>query len=299
MATILITGGSGLIGRRLTGALLEQGHEVRWLSRKAGLQGEVRAFAWDVHAGTLDRAALAGVDHIVHLAGAGIADQRWTNARVQELIASRAASARLLLRAQQEAGAWPRCLVSAAGIGYYGAVTSERILSEDDPPGTDTLARISVEWERAADEWSAFTRVAKLRTPVVLAREGGALPKLARPVRLGLGAALGSGRQCMPWIHIDDMVKAYQQALFDQRWSGAINIVGGNATNAQVMREAARALRRPFFLPNVPASVLRLALGELACVLLEGSPVSGAKAHGLGFAPSHSGLPGALRELLG
>lgn len=299
MATILITGGSGLIGRRLTRALVADGHAVRWLSRKAGRTDGVRAFAWDIAAGRVDPGALAGVDRIVHLAGAGIADQRWTPMRVQELIASRADAARLLLKAAREAAAPIACLVSASGIGYYGAVTRDTPFAEDDAPGTDTIARITVEWERAVDEWSSVCRVAKLRTPVVLAREGGALPRLARPVRMGLGAALGSGRQWMPWIHIDDLVAAYRQALFDERWIGALNIVGGNATNAEVMRATARALRRPFFLPNVPAPLLRLALGELAGVLLEGAPVSDAKARGLGFAPSRTALDAALRELLG
>lgn len=298
MATILITGGSGLIGTHLTKSLLADGHLVRWLSRTAGHRHRVRAYAWDVDAGNIDPEAIREVDHVVHLAGAGIADKRWTSRRVQALIDSRARSIRVLLRAFQEVGSAPRSIVSAAGVGYYGATTSDHILSESDPPGHDTIARISVEWEHAVDEWSALCRVVKLRTPVVLAKEGGALPRLAQPVRFGLGAAIGSGKQWMPWVHIDDLVAAYRQALVNDRMRGAYNVVAGNATNTELMHTLAQVLKQPFLLPRVPGWVLRAALGEMASILLEGSRVNGSRLAASGALLRHTDLQETLGDLL-
>ena len=294
MAVVLITGGSGLIGRALTQALLAQGYEVRWLSRAAGLRNGVRAYAWDVARGALDPQALHGVDRIVHLAGAGIADKRWSQRRVAELITSRAESARLLLRSMREAGCQPQCIVSASGVGYYGAVTRNTPFTELDPPGTDTIARITVEWERAVDECSALCRVVKLRTPVVLAHEGGALPSLAALARWGLAAPLGSGKQCMPWVHIDDLVAAYLRALEDATRQGAYNVIGGNSTNLEFTKVLSNALKRPMWLPRVPGVLLRIGLGSVADILLHGSPIS---SRGIAK-PLHQDLLQAIEDLL-
>lgn len=295
MAVILITGGSGLIGRALTRSLRKEGHNVRWLSRQAN--GTDR-FAWDVAKGTIDARALHGVHHVVHLAGAGIADKRWSNARVKELIDSRAASARLLLNAMREHSTSPKSFISAAGIGYYGAKASDRVFTENDAPGSDTIARISVEWERAVDEWNPLCRVVKLRTPMVLARESGALPRLAVIARWGIAAPLGTGRQWMPWVHIDDLVRIYTQALFREDLSGAYNVnASEQPTNKEFMRALAQAVKRPFFLPAIPAFTLRLALGELSSVLLEGSRASNGKLLTTGFRFTHNELGPALNEL--
>ena len=297
MAVVLITGGSGLVGRALTNALLARGDEVRWLSREAGSYNGVRAFQWDVTNGTIDAESLRGVERIVHLAGASIAGGRWSKARISELISSRAGSARLLLRGVREAGCRPQCIVSASGVGYYGAVTRDEPFTEDDPPGTDTIARVTVEWERAVDEWASQCRVVKLRTPVVLAREGGALTKLAALARWGLAAPLGTGTQWMPWIHIDDLTNAYLRALDDETMHGAYNVIGGNSTNREFMQALAEAMRRPMWLPPVPGPLLRMALGEVAELLLKGSPVSSSRAESA-FPLSGRGLNEALQTLL-
>jgi len=299
MCTILITGGSGLIGTALTKALQEAGHCVRHMSRSAGTRKGVQAFAWNIAKGTMDPKALDGVDHIVHLAGAGIADKRWTATRVQELIDSRALSALLLLRQAKALGIQPRSFVSAAGINYYGAVTGDQRYMECDPAGVDTIGRISLEWEAAVDQWSSLCRVVKLRTPVVLAAEGGALSKLAAPVKWGLGAPLGSGKQWMPWIHLHDLVRAYVQALEREDMRGAYNVnAPEDATNANVMRTVAHVLKRPFFLPPVPGFLLKLALGDMASILLEGSRTSNARLVESGFTFSYPTLDGALRDVL-
>jgi uncharacterized protein (TIGR01777 family) len=298
MATILITGGSGLIGTALTKALLQQGHAVRHLGRGAGRRDGVSHFRWDPVRGTIDPRAVDGVDHIVHLAGAGIADKRWTKARVQELVDSRATTARSLLKAVQEHGATPAVMVSAAGISYYGAITTDHVFTENDAAGDDTIARISVAWEQAVDEWRDRCRVVKLRTPIVLARSG-PLQRMVAPVRLGLGAPLGNGRQWMPWVHIDDLVAIYVKALFDPEMHGAYNVNTGNdVTNGEMMRTAARVLRRPFFLPKVSGFVLRTAFGDLAAILLEGSRASNKRLLATGFRFAHPELKGALEDLL-
>ncbi len=298
MANILITGGSGLIGSALTTALLGKGHTVRHLGRRAGVRNGVRTYAWDLAQGTMEEGVLHGIEHIVHLAGAGIADARWTTARVQELIGSRTTSALLLLGAAERTGCHPLSFVSAAGINYYGAVTSDKVYSEDDPPGNDTIGRISREWEEAVDAWTSRCRVVKLRTSVVLSPRGGALAKLAAPVRWGLGAPLGTGRQWMPWVHLDDLIRAYQLAIDNTAMQGAYNMIADQqVTNAEMMRTVAKVLGKPFFLPPVPGFLLRLALGELSSILLEGSRASNARLLRTGFTFQHPTLEGALRDL--
>jgi len=299
MATLLITGGSGLIGSQLTAALLAKDHEVRHLTRRRMTVGPVRSYLWDVPAGKVDPAALEGVDHIVHLAGAPIVDRRWSETRVKELIASRADSARLLLRTAQTAGNIPKSFVSAAGIGYYGAITSDRIFSEEDPSAQDTIGRISAAWEAGVDAWQAVTRVVKLRTPIVLARGGGALKPLSLLARYGLASPLGSGKQWVPWIHIDDLVSVYQRAIDDARMAGAYNVVADEQPDQRTfMRTLAKVMRKPFLLPAVPTFVMRLILGERAGLLLEGSRVSSARALRAGMQLRFTGLEEAMADLV-
>ncbi|HMC97497.1 MAG TPA: TIGR01777 family oxidoreductase [Flavobacteriales bacterium] len=298
MAVILITGGTGLIGTALTRVLLADGHTVRHLSRNLAKSDGVVTFRWDVTGAWVDSAALNDVVHIVHLAGAGIADRRWTDARVHELIDSRAKAARLLLRVAREQGHFPKSFISAAGIGYYGAITTDQVFAEDDPPGTDTMGRISREWEAGVDEWMPFSRVVKLRTAVVLAHQG-PLARLAAPARWGLAAPLGNGRQWMPWVHIDDVVRVYQQAIAATEMQGAYNVnAGEQPTNKEFMRAIAKALNRPFFLPAVPRLVLKLLLGEMANVVLEGSRTSNEKLIASGFRFRFNTLADALADLL-
>jgi len=299
MATVLITGGSGLIGTALTAALLAQDHEVRHLSRAHKRAGPFRTFLWDIDSGTMDGEALFEVDHIIHLAGAGIADKRWTAPRVHELIRSRTESARLLLRTARDQNVHVKSFISAAGINFYGSITTDHLFVENDAAAKDTIGTISRVWEEAVDEWSPYTRVAKLRTPVVLSPSGGALQKLVAPVRWGAAAALGSGKQWMPWIHVEDLVRIYVEAIANDRFVGAYNVnTGADVTNDEFMRTAARVLGRPFFLPNVPGFLLKAALGELSSVLLEGSRASNKKLLDTGFTFRYPTLEGALRALL-
>jgi uncharacterized protein (TIGR01777 family) len=299
MSTILITGGSGLIGTALTRTLLDTGHTVRHLSRTASFHNGVEAYAWNIERGTMDERALEHVEHIVHLAGAGIADKRWTDARVKTLIDSRSVSARLLLDRVRSNNTAIKSFVSAAGINYYGAGTTDHIHTETDPPGMDTIARISIAWEEAVDEWASYCRVVKLRTPIVLAPNGGALQKLAELVRWGIGSPLGTGAQWVPWIHMNDLVRIYEQALFREHMDGAYNVNTGNdVTNADLMRTIAQVLRKAYFLPNVPGLFLKLYLGELSSVLLEGSRASNTRLMETKFMFEFPTLKEALIDLL-
>ncbi len=288
-----------MIGTALTRTLREAGHTVRHLSRTAGFHDGVNAYAWNIEQGTLDERALENVEHIVHLAGAGIADQRWTDARIKILIDSRCASARLLLEKVRSSGTVIKSFVSAAGINYYGAETSDHIYSETDPPGPDTIARISVAWEEAVDEWASHCRVVKLRTPIVLSPNGGALQKLAVPVRWGLGSPLGSGEQWVPWIHINDLVRIYQQAILQEDMEGAYNVnTGFDVTNADLMRTIAQVLGKAYFLPRIPSLLLKAILGESSSVLLEGSRASNTRLMATDLAFEFPTLKEALINLL-
>jgi len=299
MTTILITGGSGLVGSHLTKLLLGEGFAVRHLSRSAKPDAAVPTFEWDIDKGKVDPRAMENVDHIIHLSGAGIADERWTEKRMQVLYSSRVDAAVLLHREMERNRDWPKSFISAGGINYYGTHTSDRIFTEEDPPASDTLGKLCQAWEGAACEWAAQCRVVILRTSVVLTREGGALSKLVSPARWGLASPLGHGRQWMPWVHIDDLARAYLHAVQHTDMKGPYNIAAPeDVRNREMMREVAHALNRPFLFPAVPRFVLHAMLGELSSMVLEGSRVSNAKLVASGFEFRHPELRPALEGLL-
>lgn len=298
MPTILITGGSGLIGSALTKALTARGHSVRHLSRAPGKRNGVAAFAWNVPQRTIDVSALESVDHIVHLAGENIIAKRWTPERLRLCEESRTESARLVLRAAREVGIRPKSFISASGVGYYGAHTVDHIFTENDANATDTIGRLTRAWEDAVDEWAAVSRIVKLRTPVVLAKNGGAWPRFAQLARWCVLAPLGSGRQWMPWVHIDDLVRAYLCAIDDTAWQGAYNIVAPeHHTNRSFVQAVARAVHRPLFPIAVPGFVLKAAMGEMASLLTEGSRVESKRLGGPDFKFRWRELSGALSQL--
>ena len=299
MTTILITGGSGLVCAHLTKLLLSEGFAVRHLSRSAKPDAPVPTFTWDIEKGEVDPRAMENVDHIIHLSGAGIADKRWTKERMKVLYSSRVDAAALLHREMGKAKAWPKSFISASGINYYGTLTSDRIFTEEDQPAHDTLGKLRQAWEGAADAWAAQCRVVVLRTSVVLAREGGALPKLAAPARWGLASPLGHGKQWMPWVHIDDLARAYLHMVQHTDMQGPYNIAAPeDVRNRELMRKVAQALHRPFFLPAVPGFVMRSMLGELSSMVLEGSRGANAKRSARGCEFRYPGLQAALKGLL-
>lgn len=299
MSTILITGGSGLIGSRLTDALRTAGHEVRHLSRSPQEREGVRAFGWDPSRGTIDREALHGVDAIVHLSGAPMAPQRWTRSRLKELDDSRAGAAHLLRSVVRELGIALNAFISASGSHYYGAATTAHVFTEDDPPGEDSIGQLTQRWEEAAQSFSDHCRVVILRQPIVLAREGGALPRMAAPVRRTFAMPLGSGRQWWPWVHGDDLVRIFVQAIADDRMEGSYNVnASEQVTNEAFMRALAHALHRPFVPIPVPGALIRFAMGEGAAILLHGSRLSNARLLSTGFRFQHDAIEPALGGLL-
>ena len=299
--TVLLTGGTGTIGRRLTQLLKQQGYTVSLLSRSNKPIDGVTVYTWDIHKGELDHRAIETADYIIHLAGAGIADERWTDARKREIIESRTLSTQLLADALANYPHHVKAFVSSSAIGYYGADTGDRPMVESSPAGSDFMAQVVRAWEQSADAVAALgIRTVKIRTGVVLTMEGGALPKLVQPIRLGAGAALGSGQQYMSWIHIDDICQMFIQALEDETWRRAYNAVAPEpVTNEELTRAIAEVLHKPLILPRVPAFALKLVFGEMAIAVLGSSLVLSKRIqHETDFSFHFPKLKDALVDLL-
>lgn len=296
MSRILITGASGMVGTRLTELLLQRGHEVSHLGR-AKKPGRVKSFVWDVNAGMLDTEALQYADTVIHLAGAGIADKRWTSKRKQEILESRTKSTALLIRKLREGNNTVNAFISASAIGYYGMTLSAEEFTEDSPAGTGFLADVVTAWEREADQLQN-ARLVKVRIGVVLDKDAGALPEIAKPVRLGVGAPLGTGDQYVSWIHLDDLCRIFINAVEDKTLQGVYNATAGAVTNRALTAAIAKILRRPLWLPAVPGFVLRLFLGEMATLVLYGSNVTSGKIRQAGFSFTFDTLEKALNNLL-
>lgn len=299
MKDILITGGTGLLGTKMTELLQERGYNVKYFSRNPDKAGDIPAFFWDIQKQEADPAALKNTSAIIHLAGAGVADKRWTVERKEVILQSRTQSAALLRKLLRENDHQVDTFISASGISFYGN-EDDGIMTEDSPPAGDYLADVSRAWEHAADEVGELgLRVVKIRIGVVLSDEGGALPKLAQPVHWWVGAPLGSGRQPMSWIHIEDVAGIFVHALEHQEVQGVYNAVAPNpVTNKEMTKAIARALNKPLFLPPVPAFMLKLMLGEMAEMLLGGTRISSEKIRKTGFVFSFPELGPALHDLL-
>lgn len=299
---VLITGGTGLIGKRLTHMLLQKGYEVAFLSRKKEDIPSVRVYEWDIKKGYIEEGALDNLHFLVHLAGTNVAEGRWTEERKKSILESRTESARLIARKLAERSGKPVAFASASGISYYGQDTGDNRNTEATPPGNDFLSHVSIEWEKAADEIAALgIRTVKLRTGIVISKEGGAIPKMALPARFSVGAPLGSGKQWISWIHLDDMCEMYIEALENERWQGAYNAVAAPpVTNEGLTKAICSVLHRPQWFPNVPAFALKLVFGEMAAVVLGGNYVVNARiADETGFKYHYGDLESALRAEIG
>lgn len=294
MQNILITGGSGLIGQRITDLLEKKGYQVAWLGRTA--HPGRKTYLWNIDKQEIDLDAIEWADAIVHLAGAGIAEKRWSPERKKLILESRTQSARLLFSALEKAKKRPNVFISASAVGYYGFDTGTTLMDESSPPGSDFLAEVVKAWENEAKKMESLDiRTVMLRTGIVLDAEGGALAEILKPP---VAAPLGSGDQWMSWIHIDDLARIYSFALEKTTLQGVYNAVGPNpATNQQLTQEVAYAKGKTYIGFGVPEFLLRLLLGEMAEMVLGGNRVSCQKIQKAGFQFEFYELSAALKDL--
>lgn len=299
---VLITGGTGLVGTVLTTLLVEKGYSVTILTRdknRTSLNSNITYSYWDINKGIIDQELLLSANYIVHLAGAGIADKLWSVKCKKAILDSRVEPIKLIYNSLKNNAHQLNAFISASGVGYYGAVTTDTIFDETAPAANDFLGKTCLQWEQAVDELTDLPiRTVKLRTGIVLAKNGGALPKMMQPFKFGLGAALGTGKQIMPWIHIDDLAQLYCAAIENDNFNGAYNTIAGNVSNKDFSKTLSKAINKPFWLPNVPGFMLKLFLGEMAVILLEGSAASNQKLLQTGFKFQFTDLEKALRELV-
>lgn len=294
----LVTGGTGFIGKHLVRRLERPVVAGRNVHRIKQLLGDVIPCQWQSGA-PLDRSILENVDAVFHLAGESVFSGRWNPARKQQIMDSRLLGTRNLVASLAGLDRTPAVLVCASAIGYYGARGNEP-LNEAATPGTDFLAQVCQAWEEEARQAEKLgIRVVSIRTGVVLGSDGGALPRMLLPFRLGLGGRIGSGNQYMSWIHIDDLVGIFLHAATESKVRGPVNAVAPQpVTNREFTAALARVLRRPAFLA-VPAPLLRVTLGEFAEVLLGSQRVVPEKILQTGYSFAYPQLMGALRNLLG
>jgi uncharacterized protein (TIGR01777 family) len=301
---VVVTGGTGFIGRALCESLARHGHRVTVLTRKGRAASQlfesssVRTVEWNGHDAGVWEESLEGTDAVINLAGAPIADARWTGARKRLLTDSRVHATRCLVRAMSQRSAKPSVLISASGIGYYGA-SDGRVLDETAPPGQGFLADLCVAWEEEARRATEFgTRVVLLRTGMVLERDGGALPKMLLPFRLYLGGPIMPGTQWVSWIHRRDHLGLIEWALTTPTVSGPLNAVAPEPERMQAFCAAlGRVLHRPSLIP-VPETVLSYALGELGTVMTTGQRITPQKALAGGYAFQYPALEAGLRNIL-
>ncbi|MBI2212036.1 MAG: TIGR01777 family protein [Acidobacteria bacterium] len=294
---IVIAGGSGFIGRALTRLFSTRGDNVVILSRDPSAVRDSRGVEWG---GASDawKSEVASASAVINLAGAGIADKRWTAARKREIRESRVSATRALVDAIRETPDLRRVFVSASAIGYYGTGRGD-VLDESAAPGDSFLSQVSVDWENEALRADGAARVVVMRIGIVLATEGGALGRMLLPFRMGVGGRLGSGQQWMSWIHVDDLVAMFAWVIASGSARGVYNATAPEpVTNAELTRTLARALHRPALFP-APAFALRATLGEMAePLLLQGARIVPARALREGFRFAQPRLGEALANLL-
>ncbi len=310
MATVLITGGTGMIGSALTRELLNRHYDIIILTRspeKYSNTSRLSYARWDVDKQTIDGDAITKADYIVHLAGAGIADKRWTSKRKKKIAESRTNSSALIVKALKENVNKVKAVISASAIGWYGIPsfaqgkgTENNPFDENDPAAEGFLATTCKEWEASIDPVvSLGKRLVKLRTGIVLSKEGGALKEFKKPLRFGIAPILGNGKQIMSWIHIDDLVRLYVYAIETERVNGIYNAVAPHpVTNKKLIIHLARTIRGKFYIPiYVPSFLLKMVFGELSIEVLKSAAVSCKKIRGEGYHFLYPSLTAALHHV--
>jgi len=296
---VLITGGTGFIGKNLTQLLLDTNYTVSILTRSSTPDTEgISYYTWDVSNQSIEEQAVLNADYIIHLAGANIAEKRWTAKRKNEILESRTLSAKLIYSVLKKHNKKVDAFVSASGIGYYGAIIGEGICTENTLPANDFIGTVCQEWEKSVDDIGDLgIRTVKIRTGLVLGKDEGILKKLAPLFKRGLGSALGTGRQYMPWIHVNDLCMMYLEALKNKNMTGPYNAtMNDSTTNFKFSAVLSAVYGYTLWLPNVPAFLIRLGMGEMSCLVLTGRRVSSDKVKRLGFRFQYKNLRKALKD---
>jgi uncharacterized protein len=305
MTTVLITGGTGLVGKALGQALLQKGYRVIILSRgnKPAAPGASLQYAnWNVDAQTIDENAVKQADYIIHLAGAGVAEKRWTAKRKKEIEDSRVKSCQLIVNTLSRVTHQVKAVISASAIGWYGPdpqIPNTKPFQEDAAAAPDFLGTVCEAWEKSIEPvQQSGVRLVKYRIGIVLSREGGALKELQRPLRFGVAATLGKGNQVMSWIHIQDMVQLFIYGMENPELKGSYNAVAPHPVNNREFTKTLAKSRLKFYIPvRVPSFVLRWMLGEMSIEVLKSATVSAEKIQRTGFVFQYPKLEEALQHL--
>ena len=295
---VLISGGTGLIGRTLTKILIREGFEVGILTRSFSENQVHRQFIWNIESGEIDNAAIPWADHIVHLTGESVG-QRWTKSTKQKIIASRIKSTKLLVNELSRKEHKVKSFISGSAIGIYGKDTGDKLINEQDRKGQGFLAEVVYEWEQAIDPAQEYVEsLVKLRTGVVFSKSGGALEKIKSPIEFGIGSPLGNGKQWISWIHIEDLCEMILFAITN-KLSGVYNGVAPEpVTNEKLTKVLAKKLKRPLFLPNVPEFILKMVLGEMSEMILGGNRVEPMAFQKEGYKFEYNTLEEAVTNLI-
>jgi uncharacterized protein (TIGR01777 family) len=294
---VLLTGGTGFIGKYLTDVLIDNGYTVSILSRSARENTSlITYYKWNLKSNYINEEAILQADYIIHLAGEGIVEKRWTKKRKKVILESRTQPIDLILSILKKHNKTLDAFVSSSAVGFYGAYTSHKICTEDTAPANDFLGITCQEWEKAVDTIGALgIRTVKVRTGIVLGKNEGFLKKVAPGFKSGFGAVLGTGKQYLPWIHVEDLAQIYAKAIKDAELHGPYNAcITDNTTNSRFSKTFANLFGYAIWLPKVPSFVLRIVLGEMSKAVLEGQRVSSEKIQRSGFEFQFTDLEKAL-----
>lgn len=291
---VLIGGGSGLIGTRLTELLKQKGCQVRHLGRKAK-DGAVKTFAWDIENGSIDERAFEGVDVVINLAGANVSDKRWSAAYKKTILNSRTVSTKLIVDFLNSKPHQVKHFVSGSAIGWYGLQDNGKWFHENDPAGTDFMSQVVKAWEHEATlTKDPKVKLAIVRTGIVVSEKGGAVEEMSKPIKMYVGSPLGTGKQIVGWIHLEDECAIFLH-IIENSLTGVFNAVAPNpVTNEEMTKAIAKKLKKPLLLPNVPGFALKLVIGEMADAVLGGTKVSADKIQSTGFKFKFETLESAL-----
>ncbi|MGE5355121.1 MAG: TIGR01777 family oxidoreductase [Deltaproteobacteria bacterium] len=300
MKNILITGGTGLVGKEIKKLLDSRGYKTGILTGRKVIQEE-NSFYWDYEKGIIDDNAIEFADVIIHLAGENISAKRWDKRQKEKILNSRVGTTKLLYDAINRNEKKPQKIISASAVGYYGAVTTDRIFDETDPPGTDFLSDVVIKWEDSVKKFKDLNvDYNLLRLGVVISPQGGALEKMITPVKYFVGSPTGTGKQYMPWIEISDLACIFLFLVENKRENEIYNAVAPeHIDNRQFTRSLAKAIKRPMIFPPVPEWLLRLIFGEMAVIITEGSRVSSHKLLKEGFSFRYNKIDEVFKDYFG